>query len=272
MKTRITLLAISLVLSLNAQNFQGIAIYKTSSKSSISFGGEKSSMSDKMKEDLQKRFQKMNQKTFTLKFDKTTSIYKENEKLNAPLPQGGHKIISIGGANNDILFKNLKTKTIVNQTDIMSKPFLIKDKLEEIDWQLTSETKNIGNYTCYKATFSKQVEKHNISLNTGKVKEVKEMVTKVTTAWYTPQIPISNGPKEYQGLPGLILEINDGHTTIVCTEIIINPTEKIEIIKPKKGKVVTREKFNKISKQKTEEMMERYRSKDGKSIEINFGG
>jgi GLPGLI family protein len=29
----------------------------------------------------------------------------------------------------------------------------------------------------------------------------------VTTAWYTPQIPVSNGPRNYHGLPGLIMEV-----------------------------------------------------------------
>jgi GLPGLI family protein len=38
---------------------------------------------------------------------------------------------------------------------------------------------------------------------------------KVTiTAWYTPEIPVSQGPEGYWGLPGLILEVNDGKTTI----------------------------------------------------------
>ena len=44
----------------------------------------------------------------------------------------------------------------------------------------------------------------------GESKESKKKENVVTTAWYTPQIPVSNGPDDYQGLPGLILEINDG--------------------------------------------------------------
>jgi GLPGLI family protein len=37
-----------------------------------------------------------------------------------------------------------------------------------------------------------------------------EMPKDVTiTAWYTPEIPVNQGPENYWGLPGLILEIND---------------------------------------------------------------
>ncbi|WP_240614833.1 GLPGLI family protein [Polaribacter filamentus] len=74
----------------------------------------------------------------------------------------------------------------------------------------------MGTYTCYKATYTKEIENTTMSIVNGETKEVKNKETIVTTAWYTTQIAISNGPKDYQGLPGLILEINDGKNTIVC--------------------------------------------------------
>ena len=53
------------------------------------------------------------------------------------------------------------------------------------------------------------------------------------TAWYTPQIPINQGPGEYWGLPGLILEINADRTTILCSKIIMNPSENKNSFKGK---------------------------------------
>jgi GLPGLI family protein len=54
-----------------------------------------------------------------------------------------------------------------------------------------------------------------------------EMPKDVTiTAWYTPEIPVNQGPENYWGLPGLILEINDGKTVILCSKIVLNPKEK----------------------------------------------
>ena len=78
------------------------------------------------------------------------------------------------------------------------------------------------------------------------------------TAWYTMQIPVSQGPAEYWGLPGLILEVNAGKTTILCSKIVMNPTEKNEIKKPSKGKEVTKQEYNDIIKKKMEEMREMY--------------
>tara|TARA_B110000902_G_scaffold225519_1_gene263575 strand:+ start:178 stop:1014 length:837 start_codon:yes stop_codon:yes gene_type:complete len=262
---------------INAQNFTGKAIYKTSIKSSFSFGDDKNStMSDDMKKQLQARLQKMNQKTFILNFDQKTSSYKEETTLDVPKPQvGGGNIVmmSFGGSGNgSVYFKNIKEKRFTNQTEIMGKRFLVKDKLPEYKWKLSSETKNIGNYTCYKATFTEEVENINMTFENGEAKEEKIKENSITTAWYTVDLPVSNGPGDYQGLPGLILEINDGKKTIVCTEITLNSSNKIDVVEPEKGKIVSQEKYDEIQKEKTKEMMERFKSRDGKSIEIRIGG
>lgn len=264
------------ILNSVAQDFTGKAIYKTNRKSGFKIGGD-SNMSEAQKQELEERFQKMNQKTFILEFDKTTSSYKEEDKLNAPNPQanmGGVQIISVfgGGGSGSLYFKNLKEKRFVSKTEIMGKTFLIKDSIPNYQWQLTSETKNIGNYTCYKATFTQEVENMMMTVENGETKQTKKSETITTTAWYTPQIPISNGPTIYHGLPGLILEINDGKTTIVCTEIVLNPLEKITISEPDKGKIVTQGEFDKIREEKNKELMERFQSRDGKGIEIKIGG
>jgi GLPGLI family protein len=277
MKPHIIAIAIlGFVINSVAQDFTGKAVYKTNRKTGFKIGGD-SNMSEAQKQELEERFQKMNQKTFILEFDKTTSSYKEEEKLNAPNPQanlGGMQVISVfgGGGSGSLYFKNLKEKRFVSKTDIMGKTFLIKDSIPNYQWQLTSETKNIGNYTCYKASFTKEVEIFTASFGKEESKEPKKTKTVTTTAWYTPQISISNGPTFYQGLPGLILEINDGTNTIVCTEIILNPSEKITINEPDKGKVVTQAEYDKISDEKSKEMMERFKSRDGKGIEIRIGG
>ena len=79
------------------------------------------------------------------------------------------------------------------------------------------------------------------------------------TAWFTTEIPVSTGPEKYTGLPGLILEANDGRTSYLCSKIIINPKEKIEIKAPNKGKVVSESEFRKIEEEKVKSMM----NKDG---------
>ena len=108
-------------------------------------------------------------------------------------------------------------------------------------------------------------EKPKDSAKTRTISEEIEMPKEITvTAWYTPQIPVSNGPAEYWGLPGLILEINAARTTILCSEIIINPEEKATISAPDKGKEVSREEYNEIVKKKMQEMREMFRSRRGR--------
>ena len=280
MKTIIAAVALLFVFTINAQNFTGKAIYRTSIKSTLKFGKNQDGVTDKMQEELKKQLQKMNQKTFILEFDRKTSTYKEEVSLASPKSKiggAGVFVSSLGGSGStSIYYKDIREKRFVNQTEIQGKRFLVKDKLPEINWELSSETKNIGTYTCYKATYSTEVDKVEISIKDGETVKDKNKETIVTTAWYTPQVPVSNGPAKYQGLPGLILEVNDGKKTIVCAEIILNSSKKITVIEPKKGKVVSQKKYTKIQKQKRDEMMDKIKGRNGldmgNGVNIKFGG
>ncbi len=262
--------------SIFAQDFSGRATYKTHRKSSFKLDSTTMAANPGIQEQMEAQMRKMFQKTFTLDFTKSESMYKEEQELDAPKGPsangGAMLVVMSGNGSSDILYKNILEKRMANKTDLMGKIFLIKDNLVSYDWELTGETKNIGNYTCYKAAYEIEEDDIIIDMIDGEVKEVKETIKRTIVAWYTPDVPVSNGPSNYGGLPGLILEVNDGNETIMCSEIVLNPKEVKEIKEPIKGKIVTRKKFDEISLEKTKEMMNRYRSRDGKGIEIKIGG
>ena len=88
---------------------------------------------------------------------------------------------------------------------------------------MVDETKFIGIYECRKAIF-KETYTEDVFNEFGQFEaKTKE---RTTTAWYTMQIPISNGPLDFGGLPGIILEINDGELTLVCTRVTLNPKKR----------------------------------------------
>ncbi|NQY28932.1 MAG: GLPGLI family protein [Flavobacteriaceae bacterium] len=278
MKNTLTLVAtILFTCTLFSQNFQGKATYKSKRKLDIKVDSTQvnSEMHSQMMEMLKKQFEK----TYVLAFSKEESIYKEEEKLGAPQRPSGMEMVMINTGGSDILYKNTKENRYTNKNDVFGKVFLIKDNLEKLDWKLGSKTKNIGEYTCYQATLKREVEdiESRISFNTNHEQDentTPKMKEITITAWYTPEIPVSNGPGNYHGLPGLILEVNDGTETVICSKIVINSKDKSILKEPLKGKIVTQEKFETIMEKKMREMQDRYRgnSRDGGNIEMIIGG
>ncbi|MBR9847105.1 MAG: GLPGLI family protein [Algicola sp.] len=271
MRAYISLLVVAILFvftKVDAQDFQGVAVYKSHRKVDLKM--DEADENAEMKKQIQEQLRKQFQQEYTLTFDKYQSLYKKNDKLAAPSPSvSGIKITISEGS--DLLYKNIKENRYSNATEIFGKLFLIKDSLVNRKWELINETKNIGLYTCYKAVFKDSYETQTITDG-----EEFETVTKdrTTTVWYTPQIPVSHGPMDYHGLPGLIMEINDGELTLVCTKIIINPEDEININEPTKGKEVTQEEYEKIMEDKNKEMMERFHSRrdDGERRVIKIGG
>ena len=264
MKTIITIITLVVVTVCQSQNFIAKAVYKTSKKANFLTENENKNIDKNLQEKILQKIQEASQKTFFLFFDKTTSSYKEELKLNAPKPNfnGIHvRVTNSGGfGNGSVLYKNLKQKRYTHKTDVQGKVFLIKDTIRALNWQLVSETKNIGKYTCNKAIFKKQIERIKTIIVNGETKKTKQKEIKTITAWYTPEIPISNGPANYDGLPGLILEVNDGEKVIVCSEIQINPKKTIKITEPKKGKEVDKLTFSTIQRKKSKDVKQRLKN------------
>ena len=101
-----------------------------------------------------------------------------------------------------------------------------------------------------------------------------EMPKEITvTAWYTPEIPVNQGPESYWGLPGLILEVSDGKTIILCSKIVLNPKEKADIKAPSGGKEVSQNEYDEIVIKKMEEMQQMYQgSGHGGQRGMRIGG
>ncbi|WP_264526183.1 GLPGLI family protein [Flavobacterium sp. N502536] len=280
------------VTQLQAQKeFQGMAVYE--SKTQAPKMGEMRGNRDitpEMQKNIEERMKKMLEKTFILNFDKSASIYKEEEKLDAPGQQAGGMRVMVNSfmGGGGTFYKDVKSKTYTVDKEFMGKEFLVIDSLPKLNWKMEAETKQIGGYTCYKATAIKEPSKTDFRNLRPKEKEDKKPEAKkddvgktsgetktnfadnfempkeiIITAWYSPEIPVNQGPENYWGLPGLILEVNDGRTTILCSKIVLNAKDKAEIKPSKKGKVISQKDYDETVIKKMEEFREMNRGREG---------
>lgn len=269
-----------------AQDFQGKAYYQTKTTMDMGEWGGRD-MSPEQKKRIEERMKSFLEKVYILTFNREESIYKEDEKLEAPGAGGrgfrGFGSSFIGGPK----YKNVKSKEVLQDQEFFGKQFLIKDELKTLEWKMGTETKMIGQYTCFRATATKPVDefdwrsmrrrgnddsddkkkKEKDSTKTADtadaksdatIREIEMPKTIEVVAWYSPQIPVNQGPDDYWGLPGLILEINADRTTILCTKIVLNPEQKETIDQPKKGEIVTQAEYTEIITKKMQEMREMY--------------
>ena len=280
-KLSITLVAFFATLTSFAQEFQGMAVYesKTSTADFKSRMDGNKDITPEMRKMIEERMKKMFEKTFILNFDKTSSIYKEEEKLEAPgQGGGGFRMMSSMMGGGGTYYKNVKEKMFTVDKEFIGKEFLVVDSLPKLNWKLESESKKIGDYTCFKATAVKPVDASDMrNYREKKKKEGEEkkpstnfmddyeMPKEITiTAWYTPEVPINQGPEGYWGLPGLILEVNDGKTVVMCSKLVMNSKDKVEIKAPKNGKQVKQKEYDEIVTKKMEEMKDQFQSQGGR--------
>ncbi|MDN3586843.1 GLPGLI family protein [Pedobacter aquatilis] len=107
--------------------------------------------------------------------------------------------------------------------EFLVRNYLYEEPLEEIDWNLTSETKNFRKIITQKATATYKGRQW--------------------IAWFAPDIPFSTGPWKLHGLPGLIIEAYDKNREIEFLfsgfESVISSKSQSDIFSYDKSAIIT---------------------------------
>lgn len=124
------------------------------------------------------------------------------------------KILQQARKDHNYLFKLYDKKVIrcLSSRHLNNKWVVIEDSLELMKWKIqkSEEIKILGK-RCFKATTTFRGRTY--------------------TAFYAPEIPVSDGPFKFSGLPGLILKIksHDGDVDLTANKIVFGETEKIDV-------------------------------------------
>lgn len=161
-------------------------------------------------------------------YNKSESFFFNERSLETPISiKKGFLIrLELFGIYYSNKFQTLIKKNSYGQDFIVDVP--------KYKWDITNQSKVINGYKCYKALTIKETEN---SKGTHKINII---------AWFSPEIPFNYGPKEFNGLPGLIFELYEGNITFKLESL--EKIKKIKFEKPTKGKKITEKEFKALSK------------------------
>ena len=126
------------------------------------------------------------------------------------------------------IFKNHPKGKVTTTDRLGITNILCEEDNERPEWQLHSDTMTVLSYPCQKATCRFKGRDY--------------------TAWYTMDIPVSDGPWKLHGLPGLILKVEDsrGHFSFTCTGLEQSRDAKPILIHTKGRELLSRKELDKM--------------------------
>ena len=126
--------------------------------------------------------------------------------------------------------------SLVQALEFMGRTFRIMGTIPVYEWRLVGEQSEFLGYMVQKA--------------------VATQGDSTIEAWFTPQIPVSAGPGQYGGLPGLILvlSVNRGEELYSATAADLAALEDGTITPPSEGDEISREEYEEMVTEKLEEL------------------
>ena len=225
----LTLLAAFAAVPLAAHAQEGTVLYDVTVKIDVELPPELASMRDQLPSS--QTSQRL------LLFDGSTSLMKPAPKKDEPASfEPARSRVVFRTSDEDALYIDRDAGTSVHRRDFLGRTFLIEGELVPPAWRLTDEQAEFLGYPCFKAVLQRD--------------------STTTEAWFTPEIPVSAGPEHYGGLPGLILVLseNDGRRTFAATEVSLAAPADGAIAAPTEGRRVSKEAYERIVREKMEEM------------------
>lgn len=239
LKSTTFLLVLLISVSLNSQDYTGEITFGKVETLDLSRFDQKIDKEhlDALKENLNKK----NSIKYTLIFNKKEALYKREDHLKTV-------------TSRDKIYKNISKNQYLENYELYGKLLLIEDDLINFNWKLIDSTKKVGKFKCFMAKgYYYYIPKESISY--ADLNKTIDTITKKreVIAWYTTDIPISNGPDIFTNLPGMILEVQLSHINIFATEVKLNTINRKGIIAPKKGMKISRKEFEILRNKKIKE-------------------
>ena len=177
-------------------------------------------------------------------------------------------VIRMAGMN-DVIYYNFAMGKRIDEREMFDREYLIEDTVEKLAWKISDETKTILNHPVQKATAQRIGNRWQMSMENGQMKREQVADTSLITAWFATTIPVPAGPGDYQGLPGLILEVALNRGRAVYKAVEISQKVSVNSIKaPRSGKKVTPSEYA-IERDKLMEEMRKNMPANGRRIQIN---
>ncbi len=180
---------------------------------------------------LKKSLDYANKQKFELTFTKNKSRFNPIQRSNIEndYDQKAETLARLAfSTGSDFFYDNQLETEIEKKGD----GTLLKAINSNTNWEITTESKTISSYLCYKAI---------LKISFVNRKGVSGIHT--ITAWFAPSLPFPFGPKNFYGLPGLILELYENKTTYLANKIVLTDKEfKIDF---PKGKTIPKEEYDK---------------------------
>jgi GLPGLI family protein len=154
---------------------------------------------------------------FQLNFSTKQSLYQLVTEDEIPFNQRWYRV-----AFNNKVLTDFEKQTFTSDKIIYEKEYRISDSLPQMKWKLTNEYREIAGKNCRKAS--------TILFDSVYV-----------IAFYTDEIPVSGGPENFNGLPGMILGIVIPRIHYTCFATTIQSqlvAEKEMLLPPVKRKIV----------------------------------
>ena len=197
----------------------------------------KTARGEQLKEHFEEVYKTFAEIEFKLFFSNTKSIFSVVEKLYSTNKDAAQSALMLVGGSK-VYYKDIAKKEKIAQTDFANKRFNIERPYDEYNWTITSETKIISGYKCYKATCEVRDYDRRRDKETVSYPEV----------WFAPELPYQYGPRGLDGLPGLVLEgrFSTGIYFYASKIELAIKDNSVQIERPTKGKFVTLDEYQSI--------------------------